>query len=80
MSAHHASMRKLEEVLLLKWACGLSHQIGRTVGIRVGAISEYAALGSPARLDLSSIEPLSDNEIEKRFLPKSATGESRTLP
>lgn len=76
MPAHRTSMRKLKEVLRLKWACGLSHrQIGRAVGISVGAISEYAVLASAAGLDWPSIELLSDDEIEQRLLPKPATGE-----
>jgi transposase len=79
-------MRKLKEVLRLKWACGLSHrQIGRAVGISVGAISEYAALASAAGLDWPGIEPLSDDEIEQRLLPKpaadgSAAGSRRIQP
>jgi Sigma-70, region 4 len=44
MPAHRMSMRKLKEVLRLKWVCGLSHrQISRAVGISVGAVSAYAA-------------------------------------
>ena len=76
MPAHRTSMRKLKEVLRLKWACGLSHrQIGRAVGISVGAISGYAALASAAGLDWTSIEPLSDDVIEQRLHPKSAMGQ-----
>jgi len=79
MPAHRTSMRKLKEVLRLKWACGLSHrQIGRAVGISVGAISEYAALATAAGLDWPSIEPLSDDEIEECLLPKASTGEPAT--
>jgi hypothetical protein len=79
MPAHRTSMRKLKEVLRLKWACGVSHrQIGRAVGISVGAISECAALATAAGLDWPGIEPLSDDEIEQRLLPKAATGEPVT--
>jgi transposase len=61
-------MLKLKEVLRLKWACGLSHrQISRAVGISVGAISEYAAQASAAGLDWTSVEPLDDDELERRL-------------
>jgi hypothetical protein len=44
MPAHRMSMRKLKEVLRLKWVCGLSHrQISRAAGISVGAVSAYAS-------------------------------------
>lgn len=38
MPTPRMSMRKLKEVLRLKWACGLTHrQISRAIGISVGA-------------------------------------------
>jgi DNA-directed RNA polymerase specialized sigma24 family protein len=53
------SMRKLKEVLRLKWVCGLSHrQISRAAGISVGAVSAYAARASAANLDWASVELL----------------------
>ncbi|AIO71740.1 MULTISPECIES: IS21 family transposase [Pseudomonadota] len=68
MPAHRMSMRKLKEILRLKWACGLSHrQISRAVGISVGAISAYAARASAAKLDWPAVEPLADDELEARL-------------
>ena len=47
MPAHRMSMRKLKEVLRLKWACGLTHrQIRRAIGISVEPVSKYAAQAS----------------------------------
>ena len=48
------------------------------MGNSVSAISEYAALATAAVLYWPSIEPLSDDEIEQRLLPKAATGEFAT--
>ncbi|QCC04345.1 sigma-70 family RNA polymerase sigma factor [Cupriavidus necator H16] len=37
MPANRMTMRKIKEVLRLKWACGLSHrQIARATGVSVG--------------------------------------------
>ncbi|CAB5311770.1 integrase catalytic region [Burkholderia multivorans] len=59
-------MRKLKEVLRLKWACGLSHrQISRAIGISVGAISAYAARASAAGLDWATVEPLADAILDR---------------
>jgi hypothetical protein len=42
MSNERLSMRKVKEVLRLKWACGLSNrQIGRSCNISKTAVSEY---------------------------------------
>jgi len=75
------SMRKLKEVLRLKWACGLSHrQISRAIGISVGAISAYAARASAAGLDWSAVEPLADDELEIRLeLPAETTAPTRRV-
>lgn len=74
-------MRKLKEVLRLKWACGLSHrQISRAIGISVGAISAYAARASTAGLDWAAVEPLADDELEIRLeLPAETAAPTRRV-
>lgn len=81
MPAHRMSMRKLKEVLRLKWACGLSHrQISRAIGISVGAISAYAARASTAGLDWAAVEPLADDELEIRLdLPEETAAPTRRV-
>jgi len=62
-------MRRLKEILRLKWSCGLSHrQISRAVGVSVGAISQYAALASAAGLDWPTAQALDDEELERRLV------------
>jgi transposase len=74
MPAQRTSMRRLKEVLRLKWSCGLSHrQISRAVGVSVGAISQYAAQASAAGLDWSIVEPLDEEELERRLLAPSSS-------
>ncbi|CAB3734616.1 hypothetical protein LMG22037_05888 [Paraburkholderia phenoliruptrix] len=81
MPAHRMSMRKLKEVLRLKWVCGLSHrQISRAAGISVGAVSAYAARASAADLDWASVEPLADDELEARLsLPADQSTPARRI-
>jgi len=81
MPAHRMSMRKLKEVLRLKWVCGLSHrQISRAAGISVGAVSAYAARASAADLDWASVEPLADDELEAKLsLPADQNSQARRV-
>lgn len=66
MPAHRIAMRKLKEVLRLKWTCGLSHrQISRALGISVGAISRYAARALAAELDWSKVQGLDEDTLER---------------
>jgi transposase len=66
------SMRKLKEVLRLKWACGLTHrQISRAIGISVGAVSKFAAQAALTGLNWTAVEALSDDELDARLKPVS---------
>lgn len=73
MPTPRMSMRKLKEVLRLKWACGLTHrQISRAIGISVGAVSKFAAQAAQAGLDWATAEALSDDELDARLKPVSS--------
>ncbi|GAB7545316.1 hypothetical protein CS8_049960 [Cupriavidus sp. 8B] len=56
MPANRMTMRKIKEVLRLKWACGLSHrQIARATGVSVGAVSQYGKRQrNPSVMDLTA--------------------------
>ncbi|CAB3808342.1 hypothetical protein LMG28688_06736 [Paraburkholderia caffeinitolerans] len=57
MPTPRMSMRKLKEVLLLKWACGVTHrQISRAIGISVGAVSKFAVQASLTGLGWAAAE------------------------
>jgi transposase len=74
------SMRKLKEVLRLKWACGLTHrQISRAIGISVGAVSKFAAQANQAGLDWAAAEALSDDELNARLRPAAADATATAL-
>lgn len=68
MPANRMTMRKIKEVLRLKWACGLSHrQISKATGVSVGAVSQYAAMAKAAGLDWSQADGLDEAELERRL-------------
>lgn len=68
MPANRMTMRKIKEVLRLKWACGLSHrQIARATGVSVGAVSQYAAMAKASGLDWPLAESLDEDALEQRL-------------
>ena len=68
MPANRMTMRKIKEVLRLKWACGLSHrQIARATGVSVGAVSQYAAMAKAAGLDWPLADSLNEDMLEQRL-------------
>jgi transposase len=68
MPANRMTMRKIKEVLRLKWACGLSHrQIARATGVSVGAVSQYAAMAKAAGLDWPQADSLNEDTLEQRL-------------
>ncbi|ERJ37712.1 Mobile element protein [Burkholderia sp. AU4i] len=79
MPTPRMSMRKLKEVLRLKWACGLTHrQISRAIGISVGAVSKFAAQASQAGLDWAAAQALSDDELAARLRPAATDATATT--
>ena len=68
MPANRITMRKIKEVLRLKWACGLSHrEISRVTGVSVGAVSQYAAMAKAAGLDWPQAEGLDEDTVQERL-------------
>lgn len=67
MPAYRTTMRGINEVLRLKWACNLMRrQVQRTLG--VGTITQYLQLAIAAGLDWAAVELLEDDELERRTL------------
>jgi transposase len=63
-------MRKLKEILRLKFDCGLKHrQIERAVGVSIGAVSKYCGLAERVGLSWPVLEGLDDCEIERLLQP-----------
>jgi len=77
-------MRKIREVLRLKWKLGLSHrQVSRSVRIGHGTVCDYLQRAKVENLSWEQVEGLGDGELEERLFPpppsRQGAGE-RTLP
>ena len=73
MSSKAITMRKIKEVLRLRFECHLSfNAIARALELSKGAVAKYAALAQAAQLDWQSIEPLDEAQLAKRLLPPQA--------
>lgn len=70
MPAKSLSMRKIKEVLRLKWGLNLSNrQIATTCGIGRPTVSEYLRRASDAGLSWPLPKGLSDTQIEQQLFP-----------
>lgn len=73
MSSKAITMRKIKEVLRLRFECHLSfNAIARALELSKGAVAKYAAIAQAAQLDWQSIEPLDEAQLAKRLLPRQA--------
>jgi len=76
-------MRKIREVLRLKWLLGLSHrQVERSVRLGHGTVCEYLRRAGTDGLSWGDVESLSDGELEERLFPRRPVGApgSRAVP
>jgi transposase len=75
-------MRKTREILRQKWALGRSHrEVGRSLGVSVGAVSGVLERARAAGLDWVSVAGLSEAELEARLYRTPALpGGPRPLP
>jgi transposase len=76
-------MRKMREVLRLKWALGLSaRRVAGSVGLARSTVGEYLRRAEAAGLSWQEVETLTDGELEEKLFPpppRLPTGE-RPLP
>ena len=70
MSAKRLSMRKIREVLRLKYELGFTHRtIAKALRVAVGTVSEYLAKAKKGGLSWPLPEELSDGELEAGLFP-----------
>lgn len=70
MPAERLPMRKIKEVLRLKWDCGFGdRQIARSCGIARSTVGEYLRRASIARLSWPLPEDLTEARIEQLLFP-----------
>ena len=83
MPAERLPMRKIREVLRLKYSCGTSDRvISRSVGIGRTAIAEYVRRAAVIGITWPVPEGLSDTELERRLFTPASFDEhpARPLP
>ena len=70
MSAKRLSMRKVKEVLRLKWECSLSNrQIAKSCSIGRSSVAEYLRRAEEAGLCWPLSEDLDEAELDQRLFP-----------
>jgi transposase len=69
MPAHRTIMRRIKEVLCLKWASNLTHrQVQGALGVGLETITQYLQLATEAGLDWAGAEPREQDKLERRIL------------
>ena len=70
MPGERVSMRKIREVLRLRFAQGLSQRaIGTTLGLSAGAVNSYLGRARMVGLDWPLADEFSDAELETLLYP-----------
>ena len=81
MSQARLSMRKIEEILRLKYEARLSHrQIAEACRISAGTVSEYITRAKAAEISWPLPEGMSGEELEVLLFPQREAGTERTIP
>ena len=74
MAKARLSMRKIREVLRLKFDCALSgHQIAQSCQISRSTVADYLCRFDKAGLSWPLPEELSEEELEKKLFPPRAS-------
>ena len=81
MAQERLSMRKINEVLRLKWECGLSNRaIGRSCSISHSTVSEYVRRAQAAGLTWPLPETLDEDALFRLLFPTTLRSTSRVIP
>jgi transposase len=81
MPAERVSMRKIKEILRLKWSCRLSHrQIARSCGVGRGTVCDYLSRARRAGLTWEQVVGLDDGKLEGLLFPPAAPRDGRVRP
>ena len=81
MSQERLSLRKISEVLRLKWACGLSQRtIGRSCQISHSTVSEYLQRAEAAGLKWPLPDDLDEESLHRLLFPTAGNKALATSP
>ena len=75
------SVKKIREVLRLKWECASSHrEIAASCGIAVGTVSDYVARATTAGLSWPLPDGLTEVELHERLFSKAPVSDAALRP
>lgn len=81
MAQERLSMRKIREVLRLKWECGLTNRaIARSCSISHSTVGEYLRRAKAAGLSWPIPEALDEDALFRLLFPKPSRPSSRVIP
>ena len=83
MPAERVTMRKIKDILRLKWACGLSNrQVAASCGVARSTVAETLYRATAAGVSWPLPEDLDDQQLETRLYPAapSPTNSPRAMP
>lgn len=81
MSQERLSMRKIEEILRLKYEAGLTHRaIARSCSVSPSTVSEYVTHAKAAGLSWPLPEGLSAEKLEALLFPQGDSASGRRIP
>ncbi|MEM3433430.1 MAG: winged helix-turn-helix transcriptional regulator, partial [Candidatus Methanomethyliaceae archaeon] len=81
MAQERLTMRKISEVLRLKWECRLSNRaIARSCGISHSTVSEYLQRAQAAGLTWPLPADLDKETLYRRLFPPPAAAPAKVIP
>lgn len=83
MLAERVTMRKIKDILRLKWACGLSNrQVAVSCGVARSSVAETLYRATATGLSWPLPVDLDDRQLETRLYPATPlpTSTSRIMP
>ncbi len=81
MAQERLTMRKIREVLRLKWECGLSNRaVARSCSISHSTVAEYVRRAEEAGLSWPLPSDLGEDELLGHLFPKAPDTSSRVIP
>ena len=81
MPQERLSMRKIREILRLKWECGLSNRvIAQSCSVSPSTVSDYVNRARAAGLVWPLADDLDEEKLFRLLFPKPTRSASRTIP
>lgn len=81
MSHERLSMRKINEILRLKWEAGFSHRaIAQSCSVSPGTVSDYVTRAKAAGLGWPLPEGVDEEQLQQRLFPKPVRSAGHTIP